>query len=104
MRIDRLSRRQTRIDRLGNRLTEFDRNFDNLQISNGHLGARIERLELTEARLTDLDLNLQGLQSEVEDTDLADAVLKMTRAEQTLEVAQATGARLIQQSLLNYLR
>ena len=47
---------------------------------------------------------LAALTSETEDADISEVVLKLTRAEQTLQIAQATGARLIQQSLLNFLR
>ncbi|MCP3914847.1 MAG: flagellar hook-associated protein 3 [bacterium] len=92
------------VERLNHRITELDSNFDSLQIANGNLGSRAARLQLTDDRLGDLSVQLEGILSGVEDADLTDAVLEMTRAEQTLEVAQATGARLIQQSLLNYLR
>ena len=46
----------------------------------------------------------QGLLSGVEDADFSQVVLDMTRAEQTLELAQATSVRLLSTSLLNFLR
>jgi hypothetical protein len=39
----------------------------------------------------------------VEEADVTDVILDMTRTEQTLQLAQATGARLLQNTLLNYL-
>ncbi|HRV80801.1 MAG TPA: flagellin, partial [Planctomycetota bacterium] len=69
----------------------------------GKLGARYERLNSSETRLRDLSTQLAGLKSEVMDVDLASAVLELQQAEQTLQLTQATGARLMQQSLLNYL-
>ena len=41
--------------------------------------------------------------SNVEDVDFAEVALDLQRAEQTLQLAQATGARLAQQTLLNFL-
>ena len=48
-------------------------------------------------------MTVDGLISNVEDADFAEVALDLQRAEQTLMLAQATGARLMQQSLLNYL-
>jgi len=86
------------------RLEEFDRNHSNLLMSMGELGARASRLNTAEQRLTDLGLHLDSLISRVEDVDLSEAILDMSRAEQTLQIAQGTGARLINQTLLNFLR
>ena len=69
----------------------------------GQLGSRYERLNSTEQRLRDLSTQLDGLKSDVTDVDMASAVLGLQQAEQTLQLTQATGARLMQQSLLNYL-
>jgi flagellar hook-associated protein 3 len=91
-------------ERLNQRMSELDRNSENIRIELGSLGARTDRMNTTAARLADLDLHTQGLISQVEDADLSSVVLDLTRAEQTLQAAQATGARLIQQSLLNFLR
>lgn len=89
--------------RLSARLAEFDRNYDNMQIAQGTLGARSQRLTATESRLGDFNVSLQGLKSGIEDADITSVILDMSRAEQTLQLAQATGARLLQNTLLNYL-
>lgn len=89
--------------RLSARLSEFDRNYDNMQIAQGSLGARSQRLAATDSRLGDFNVSLQGLKSNVEDADITSVILDMTKAEQTLQLAQATGARLLQNTLLNYL-
>lgn len=90
--------------RLSARLGEFDRNYDHMQVAQGTLGARSQRLSATESRLGDFDVSLQGMKSDVEDADITSVILDMTKAEQTLQLAQSTGARLMQNSLLNYLR
>ncbi len=92
------------LGRIKERLDEFDRNQNNLLIGMGKLGARTQRLDTTESRLGDLSVHLDSLISSVEDADLTEVILDMSRAEQTLQVAQGTGARLIDQTLLNFLR
>lgn len=92
------------IDRVQLRFGELERNFDKILKGLGTLGAHTERLISSGTRLESLSLNVESLLSQIEDTDLSKVVLEMTKAEQTLQVAQATGSRLIQNSLLNYLR
>lgn len=91
-------------DRLELRLGELDRNRENVLVGLSTLGARQARVESTEARLRDQQVHVQALLSNVEDADFAEVALELSRAEQTLQVAQATGARLMQQSLLSFLR
>ena len=55
------------------------------------------------SRLESLEVTAEGLISNVEDADFAEVALYLQRAEQTLKLAQATGARLMRQTLLNYL-
>ena len=89
--------------RLGSRLSELDRNQESLLSAATAFGAQSQRLQAADLRLADLDLSLKSLLSDTEDADLSSVILDMTQAEQTLQLAQATGARLLQQSLLDYL-
>jgi flagellar hook-associated protein 3 FlgL len=91
-------------ERLSARLVELDRNRENLQTGIGAIAARSQRLTEAESRLADVDLHLKSMLSNVEDADLSSVVLELTRAEQTLQVTQAAGARLLETTLLNYLR
>ena len=84
-------------------LGELADGHDHLLQGLGQLGARHARLNQSENQLGELSLQLESLRSGIEDADLSEVVLDMTRAEQTLQVAQATGARLLQHTLLNYL-
>ena len=89
--------------RLSARLPELDRNHDHLQLTQAVLGGRLAELSEVEERLGALDVDARERISELEDVDLADAVLELTRSEQTLQLAQATGARLLRTTLLDYL-
>jgi len=96
--------RREMVSRIGDRLREFDRSQSDLLLGLGQLGATAKRIQTSEERLQDLGVELRGLVSNVEDADFALTALELTRAEQTLQLAQATGARIIQQSFLNFLR
>ncbi len=89
--------------RLQHRLDELDRSQSDLLIGLGRLGAATQRIDVASQRLEDLEVTVDGLISNVEDADFTEVALDLQRAEQTLQLAQATGARLMQQSLLNYL-
>ena len=91
-------------ERLNLMLSELDRNHENVISSTGILGSRSQRLTSMETSYQDSELVLRGLLSQVEDVDFSQVVLDMARAEQTLQTAQAAGARLVQNSLLNFLR
>jgi flagellin-like hook-associated protein FlgL len=85
-------------------LVELDRNHENVLTATGELGALSQRAGgLGDAYETELS-QVRGLLSGVEDVDFATAVMEMSRAEQTLQLAQATSARLLSTSLLNFLR
>ena len=89
--------------RLAQRLEELDKSHEGLLVGLGVLGARGQRLAVSDERTRDVELGLQGLLSDVEDADLAEVALDLARSETLLQLAQASGARLIQTSLLNFL-
>lgn len=90
--------------RMTDRLSEMDRNQGNAISALGTLGARSARMNDSAERLSAMDLSLQGVLSYIEDADLATVALELSRAEQTLQLAQMTGSRLLQNTLLNFLR
>lgn len=92
------------VDRLALRFDELDRNFNQALKSLGTLGARTERLNSSGSRLETLSLNVEGLLSQIEDVDITSVILDMNKSEQTLQLAQMTGSRLIQHTLLDFLR
>ena len=91
-------------DRLNGRLDELDRHMDNLLVADGVLGSRSSRLEDTESRFGNAMVQISGLLSSVEDADFAEVVMDLRQAENTLQLTQATGTRLIQRTLLDFLR
>jgi flagellin-like hook-associated protein FlgL len=90
--------------RLEMRLGEIDRNHENMLQSISVLGARLSRIETALGSLDGMDTELASHLSAVEDVDLASVVTDATQAEQTMQLAQMAGSRLMQNSLLNFLR
>ena len=83
---------------------EIDRNHDNVVAALSTLGSRSSRLEGLGEEHANRGLELRSQLSGIEDADYGEVVLEMMRAEQTLQVTQSIGARLLQTSLLNFLR
>ena len=73
---------------------------DDLLVGLGVLGARGARLNSADQRQGDLALQLDSRLSQVEDADLSEAALDFSRSQSILELAQATGARILQTSML----
>lgn len=91
------------LGRLNRWLPELDRNHDNLLVALGGLGSRSERLSNTEEKLQGVRVQLDGLRSQDLEADLSETALELARAQQFLELAQASGARLLQTNLLSFL-
>lgn len=92
------------LGRLDLRIGELDRHHGNLLSALGVLGARSSRMSTTSSRFEAVGVQVASLISEQRDADYTEVVLDMQRAESTLQLAQATGTRLIQRSLLDFLR
>jgi len=69
----------------------------------GVLGSRSQRLNSAGERTLSVGLQLETFLSSITDADYAEVALDLTRSDLSLQVAQASGARLIQTSLLNFL-
>ncbi len=89
--------------RLQNRLTDIDRHHETILVGASTLGSRGARLGSADDRAADVGLQLEGLLSNVADADLSKVALDLSRSEYLLQLAQASGARLMQMSLLNFI-
>ncbi|MFB5029324.1 MAG: flagellar hook-associated protein FlgL, partial [Limnochordia bacterium] len=62
------------------------------------------RVELARERMLDLQLNLTRILSEEQDLDYAEAIMELKMEEFAYRTALAVGARIIQPSLVDFLR
>ena len=67
-------------------------------------GARVARIESLETNLTALNIQYRSLISDVEDIDITEVIIKLKSAETAYQAALGAGARLLQPSLLDYLK
>lgn len=85
-------------------LTEFDTALEKVGTSRTYLGARSKRMMMNEERLDLISLSAKRFRSELQDLDIAEGVTKLTTAETAFRASLAVGARVLQPSLLDFLR
>lgn len=85
------------MDKLDSRLNKF---LD----MRAEVGARTNRVDLIDNRLGDLTQNLTALDSKVEDADMAETYTNLQMDQNVYQSSLSVGAKIVQPSLLDYLR
>lgn len=85
-------------------ISDAQANLDNVLRVRAEIGARVNRLDLTKNRLTDQVNNLEALLSKAQDIDMAQVISQLKAQESTYNAALASGARIIQPTLLDFLK
>ncbi|WP_239615867.1 flagellar hook-associated protein FlgL [Cohnella mopanensis] len=78
--------------------------YDKLINIRSEVGARTNRVELIDQRLQDLTLNLNELQGKTEDADMAETIMKFNLEQNVYQASLSTGAKIVQPTLIDYLR
>lgn len=89
---------------ISNLLADIDSQMGNLLRVRSGLGARMNRVELSANRLDDDNVNFTKLMSLNEDVDIAEAIMNLTNEENVYKASLSTGAKVIQPSLVDFLR
>jgi flagellar hook-associated protein 3 FlgL len=77
---------------------------NHLLTKTAEIGGRQRRLELLEARYAQDNLNYEKMRSDAEDADLAEVIMFLKMAETVYQAALSAGARVIQPTLMDFLR
>jgi len=85
-------------------ITKLDTRMNKMHQEWSDIGARMNRTELLGNRLADFDLNVTKLLSDTVDTDVAATIMNLKMAEAVQRASLETGARIIQPSLVDFLR
>lgn len=88
----------------GDHLVNLDAQFDNILKERSELGARMNRMELSISRIDGLEFSTTKLLSNEEDADLSKVIIDLKAQENVQHAALAAGARIIQPSLVDFLR
>jgi flagellar hook-associated protein 3 FlgL len=78
--------------------------FNRLLDERAVVGARYNRLEMTEQRYEEQHVTLTQLKSQIEDVDMAEAIMNFNTRQHVYQAALAAAARVLQPTLLDYLR
>lgn len=85
-------------------LAKIDAASDRINNNWAEIGARTNRFELVESRIEDQIISLKALRSETGDVDMAEALIELQQKENVLQASLAIGARIMQVSLIDFLR
>lgn len=88
----------------GTDLDALQANIDQVLSCRALVGARINRLEMTEKRLLEQEINFTKLQMGVEDIDVAETLLNLKNQESVYQASLAVGARIIMPTLMDFIR
>ncbi|QQZ10268.1 flagellar hook-associated protein FlgL [Heyndrickxia vini] len=101
--IEKLSPDKTDVD-LGDDIKNLDSNINTLLNERATIGARSNRLELMEDRIDQQEVNATKLMSENEDADMEKVITDLITQESIQRASLGMGARIIQPTLLDFLR
>ncbi|MGB8454217.1 MAG: flagellar hook-associated protein FlgL [Anaerocolumna sp.] len=76
---------------------------DTLNVAIADLGSRYKRLELTESRLADQQVEYEDLLSNNEDADMVDTYIKLSSAEVIYNASLSAASKVVQNTLLDFL-
>ena len=85
-------------------LGNIDTNIDNVIALRSDLGARTNRMTALRDQLDSTSINLQANLSSIQDTDMAKTIIDFTSQENVYKAALAVGAKIIQPSLVDFMR
>ncbi|MGO1468782.1 MAG: flagellar hook-associated protein FlgL [Tissierella sp.] len=96
---------QKELDKLsGEHLDKADKFIDKLLQTRSKIGATHNRLEAAEERNKSENINLSGVLSEKEDVDLAESYMNYIMMTTAYQSSLSMGAKILQPSLMDYLR
>jgi len=85
------------------KVNEIDSEFNQVVSQNTLLGAKVNRLDLVRNQLDDLKLIQKDQLSSVQDTDIAEAIMRLKTQEVTFNATLSTSSRILSSSLLDYI-
>ncbi|MEW6710002.1 MAG: flagellin, partial [Candidatus Riflebacteria bacterium] len=85
-------------------LKMIDEDLNRILKLHAEVGTKSNRVTATKEKQENISLNLKKMLSSVEDIDMAEAIVRMTELETAYQAALQTGARVMQTTLMEFLR
>lgn len=89
---------------IGDFLGKIDANIDKFLAARAQVGAKQNRVELMEDRLSQQEVFSSRILSDNEDIDIEKAIMELTTQESVHRAALSVGSRIIQPTLVDFLR
>ena len=87
-----------------NRVADLDRAIDRVLRFRAEVGAKVNRIELGLYRMDEIRIDTERLLSGVEDADIAETAMRLSVSEAAYRAALMAGARIVQPTLMDFLR
>lgn len=85
-------------------LSDLEKNLDDFLAVRSEIGACVRRFDMTATRLIDQEIELNKALADAGSVDMAKVITELKMEESTYRAALAAGARIIQPSLMEFLR
>lgn len=85
-------------------INRFSEHKDILLNERSNIGARVNRMELVLNRVAENNVNFTRLLSDAQDADMSEVIMYLKNSENVYRASLQTGARIIQPSLIDFLR
>ncbi|HEU5317862.1 MAG TPA: flagellar hook-associated protein FlgL [Chloroflexota bacterium] len=85
-------------------IADMDRHLETVLVAQAEVGTRLNRVEDTEQRLREADLEVTRVQTATEDADPIETLTRLTTQQMIYRTALETSARVVPMSILDFLR
>ncbi|MFF2018091.1 flagellar hook-associated protein FlgL [Paenibacillus sp. NPDC058177] len=92
------------ITAVSNQLEEIDTRVEKILSARSEIGAKTNRVELMQERLSDLNTNLTDLQAKTEDADYEGLIMQSKIQENIYNASLSVGAKIISTTLVDFIR
>lgn len=92
------------ITAVSNQLNNIDTRVETILSARSEVGAKTNRIELMQDRLSDLNTNLTDLQAKTEDADYEEIIMKSKIQENIYNASLSVGAKIISTTLVDFIR
>ncbi|MFD2671991.1 flagellar hook-associated protein FlgL [Marinicrinis sediminis] len=89
---------------IGSQIQHLDMRMEKILTYRSEVGARVNRVELMQNRLSELELNLMELKSKNEDAEYEELLINAKIAESVYQASLSVGAKIITPTLVDFLR
>lgn len=89
---------------LSSMLTVMDTHMNNMLSLRADIGARVNRMEMISKKIASNNVSFTQLLSDAEDADMSEVIMYLQNAENVYNASLSVGAKVIQPSLVDFLR